>query len=84
MTTTVVERTSNLGFWAWLYRWKMTPYAIAYLFCITLIAPFVPAFAQLALGEASFAQGTFLVMIWLIPLTLYGFYKWKDRPELRE
>lgn len=79
-----IGRRSDLGFWAWLYRWKWTPHAVAYLFCIILIAIFIPSLAQLVLGELSLPTGLFFLMIWLIPLTLYGFYRWKDKQELRE
>ncbi len=33
--------------------------------------------------EITYGWGILLVMIWLIPLTLYGFYKWKDKQEFR-
>jgi hypothetical protein len=72
-----------MGFLRWLYRWKWTGRVSAYVFCVTLLSFFIPAYVQLAIGELSFGAGTFLVMIWMIPAILYGFYLWGNKSELR-
>lgn len=72
-----------VGFWTWLCKWKWTVRAIAYMFCILLLSFFIPAYVQMTIEKLPFGVGVLIYMTLVIPATLYGFYRWGERFELR-
>ncbi|TET89505.1 MAG: hypothetical protein E3J35_09745 [Methanomassiliicoccales archaeon] len=77
-----------MKFWRWVYQWKWTWYATAYLFCIMMMSWVITMLAQglswLYFGEQLPVWFMFFIwMLWVVPTFLYIIYHY-DRNQIKD